>query len=1633
MDLNQLKGLSQEEAFKWASELSGVPVNILDALWDVESGRGRAMLSHKGARGHFQLMPATQALFEKELGVKINPDDFHESLFLAAHHLQADMRREKGDIESALRAYNNGPKWREQKDPRGENAAYAGKIFARAGGRPATPEYRPSQDTGLVRPDPVDIAQDLARLQRPLQDNGIADVEAGMQAERDMRVREDETSGLATAWGDGRVNMAVNLWDRRDKPEADHSFNFERWDGKDAFLEEVKPRNLTELEFIRENLTGAESAEWVKSRLERDRQADEDYAVVGPWRAIGGQLAVGLADPTGLAIGMGLGKVAGIARVGARAAALAGRSGARATAGRTAAVGATEGAVGNVIWEGAQDAMGEVKTLADYGLAAAFGGTLGLGTTIPGMVRGARDAEFGAALRDIEAIDASLVAREAELATGARGLPPVEQMVEDVRTIVTDRQPGVVRATRQAVVPLDALEIADTQVAPSNPPEAVVAPVRAAEPANPAGAPGAEPVAQPTLAEVQGRIDALTAEISGMLDSLNRKPRSGTKRGAKWDELWTQREELKRQRDTLSGEAAAPTDRTKAPADPTAQAPTGPRGEALRQAVDGDGNRVNTVARETLAEALENARQSVAFKMKDDTRWARLAEMLLEHGDRRVLDGTNVWYSPGARGVWRPALDAGDMPEIVTPGDASGGAGMNRQTIPVLVHEAVHALTVSRIKAVAQNLDGVTPALRKAVRDLNEVYKEFRKGVERDGLQISRNEDGGGDAYGALNILEFAAQALMDLPTQRRLLAMPSTKKYSFSSLWGQLWDAIKRIITGEGKIEGTAMADVLTQLEVIIRSHELPDGIDLSDVGPGLAAGPSPQAHSAANVKFVQRMYGHARDFLAANPIDSDKLTTLANQATSGGVRDVVVSDGLKAASSKNPIVQMLSSLVAEVTTGAAGRRSTAAIQQHIYHYRIVGTSVLEFDSARMRWSKANGGGYFEAAFKGEKFKEFDRLVAEEIHMRRNGIAGGGDPYVVQAADALQAMYQRSLDTQKGSATLGSHYLPPDSVGYMPQALNGDALRAASPQEQAELSEFLASHWQGVYGWDHNFAATFADYYLRRARLRAAGQNGVDFVATESPSAAVHDTLEMMKLEMRDMNSMAKASLDQVGAQPQNKKRLDVDMLHVLPSGRKVMDYYNTDALNLARQHARRVAGASALADFNVLGQRGVNNLLRAIDDAPAGLEATPEERDAVDRMFSEFLGVPYSGEYRNRFAAGAGALTRLLRMGGLAFTQLGEYGNAMHHLGLGATMRSIGTLPSMIKEIRKGLDGQPVHNAWLESIDQWSGYTLGTENFLNTTAFDANDELLRAYGKGQSTVERLLQAGNYAQAKVSFFRGLHAAQHRAITERIVNRAVNYLSDPNAKAENFLDDMGFNAEMRDALRNVLPQAVKRDAAGNAVGFDLHALGNAELMEDFVQAVQRGAHQIIQGTFIGERGAWAHNDVYKVLGQLRTFGLTATEKQWARSRMVNGAPGVAAYGYAAGVLLGQMAFVLPIYLARLQVNAAGRPDREEYLEKQLAPASLIQALMNYSTNAGLAGDAFDQLASVAGGWNDDAKAALGTRSFGTGVGGLVPAFGTVDAYMRLMQGKGDAAFALKQLPMSNLPYLQPLINIIREE
>ena len=86
-----------------AAEKYGIPVNLLHAIAQTESGYNQGAKSEAGAIGMMQLMPETAA------GLGVDPNDLAGNIEGGAKYLREMLDTFDGDVEKAVAAYNAGP------------------------------------------------------------------------------------------------------------------------------------------------------------------------------------------------------------------------------------------------------------------------------------------------------------------------------------------------------------------------------------------------------------------------------------------------------------------------------------------------------------------------------------------------------------------------------------------------------------------------------------------------------------------------------------------------------------------------------------------------------------------------------------------------------------------------------------------------------------------------------------------------------------------------------------------------------------------------------------------------------------------------------------------------------------------------------------------------------------------------------------------------------------------------------------------------------------------------------------------------------------------------------------------------------------------------------------------------------------------------------------------------------------------------------------------------------------------------------------------------------------------------------------------------------------------------------------
>lgn len=762
--------------------------------------------------------------------------------------------------------------------------------------------------------------------------------------------------------------------------------------------------------------------------------------------------------------------------------------------------------------------------------------------------------------------------------------------------------------------------------------------------------------------------------------------------------------------------------------------------------------------------------------------------------------------------------------------------------------------------------------------------------------------------------------------------------------------------------------------------------------------------------------------------------------------------SDALTMLRSDSTLLQAMSIQLLESTTGAGGRKASAAISM-VQRNRNYSNSLIKYENAYQVWAEGQGIGRVKRNIDGDTRAMFDREVVRELRARSEDV-----PFVTTnqsvrlAADSLEAGFNQMRKEMQLVKTRGNERLGSTSKGYFPQHINAAKLLGMSTEQRGDLVALMAKQFRELNeytfvdketgekitkNFDAKFSKQLAQRYIDEAIGRARGGNFVPAnLHTGEAAGVLADAIKAMSGLAPDE---AEAILGRFsrGGPSYTKGRLTFDMEADLGGGLLLGDVFEQDVLTTYRRYARRVAGEVALAQYGIYGRQGLDTARRVA----LAQGASDAEIKAFERIGAEFLNEPWGAAgvaYNGSIQAmqNLRSITAAARLGMMPFTQLGESGNAIPVLGVKAVLGSMLRSPKYAKEIKAFLNAEAGSNPILKDFDDIYGF-VGGDGYNMTRLFDAPDHAVDLYDQASVGVfTKAVRAGAHATSIMSGFRILHATQVRGMAEQIVKKAVKYIKE--GKNSVHLDDMGVNAEMREELSKHMNKLATFDERGNLTSLDLYAAPelNPRILRDFAQTIERGAGQIIQKTYVGETGPWVHNEFLKFLLTFRTFGITSIEKQYGRNVSKYGG-GLEGNVKTFAIMVGAMGFALPIHMARLEVQAAGMSakEREKFMDERTTSYAFGKALMNYTSVTGLAPDALDIVTTFGtstGLMPDYLKDQIDTRGRQPGVAGLIAPVGVAND---LIQGTVGGRFEKlpKLLPGANTAGALPIFNLLTED
>jgi hypothetical protein len=1661
--------------------------------------RGPLLKSGEKAEGHFQVLPSTRATFEKRLGRKLDPDNFYDGLELAKEVMKENLGRFKneGDATAAYNGGWDPKRWG-NKETVGYVSKVAGGGASRPAGAPADAsgsirtfegeselplriEPDVAQETGVDTEEEQPAPPTLGQRNIALSSTQSVQAEVGISPINIDGRAVDVSTGVVfqTARRDPEVTGAIALaawYDREDETPppgwtyAAHADEYERpFSGDDVAIG-----------FLRRNISGPVTAPSVIAEAMVRRDNRQVYADAGILRTLAGQAGAASIDPTswfGALSGYTVFRAFGI---GSKVLAASGRVGsAYASAG-------AEAALGEVALTAAIDASGETVRPEDYVLGATIGGILG-SAFARGDVRAGYNkfaqAEQERMVDDIlryrienpnrdelaelnrqndenltnplgeEQIVPLYIQRE--ILDEADGIAPTG-LLDDTTTVSRaatdplDETPPVLRAADDPATVLDTDTPRIEATERSLPPEEAT---RLSDLANRSRTVEEDTQTGPAEGEILRQSDSDAPQqdipddsaqavepqvsreiVSDNTYSINHTTATGDRT------VYTPGAEIKVFRSTpASGLESIPH----SPENLVGQSLT----DWLKRAADlGDPSGgplfVKRMAARLLTSknpALDTTRVVVA-RSRSFFQLSTNSVVLSDPVGLNSFRGNTV--RPKAKRRPLPASDA--TPEDI---DVNG-------VHSTILHEAVHATTLYWIESVHSGAR-VPKRVKLAVDRLDAEFNSARSDLRARSNSI-------GVQYAGTNLHEFVAQAMSDVEVVRFLSNRPPAVKRdasivnAFRAVLHDIGDMLGLINRGEG----SSLAGVLADIDILMRS-----GIDLdfgspkakdssaksssaappSEVNYGVPADASGAAVSTQGAgapppgvirdnteRWVDGIVQQAEDLMRRNPIDPERLRSMVKLLKNAP------SAGLKLASNFHPVAQAAATFITEVTTGAAGRKVTVALRQDGERARALGNFIPDYEATYEAYRKRTVGsftGLYDDAVRGEVRRDFDKQVGLTIRKRRKLNYKHPDADINRAADFAEQLFERTRRMQVDNKTIGSANLPPTSVGYIPQSLDGHRIHHADDADVSLLSNSIAIQFTHTYGWSPELSQQIASDYIARQYARVTHQSGPDMMGTNgSHESVLRQSLDEFASRGNVSARQAVADLT-TGTPGRTKKRFDIDMDVELRPGLTVGDFYVQDVSALARSQAHAVSATVALGEKGIHGMQGIALYRQALTRPYKGRKVDADILQAFDQVIYELTGSRNFGDGKYIVQSEGANNLRLLfswtRLGSLVFSQFSEAANLASVAGIQGVLKGVVSLPRNIGELRRiRKTGAVASNSpLLSSIELVGGKVFGAEGYRMNAPLDAPNHELNGYMDQPGVMSRILRLGTHSQSVITGYRALVSAQHRAAAEQVVLKAMRFINEStlgDPQTTKILADIGLDRELVGALKADMQQIAVFDSSGTLVKLDLSKATYPSDALKFTAAVHRSVGQIIQGTFAGERSVWFHNDYMQLVLQLRTFSLTAMEKQITRQVANRGHMG------AAMLLVGQVAAAIPIHLARVHLLSAGREDREEYIDKQTTPGALVVSLLNYASISGLYGDMANAVFGVLGGWNEDARDVIGARVSGAGLASTVPVVGLANDLGRTITGQSSLYSAVKQSPFASAWFVIPILNTLKE-
>ena len=604
----------------------------------------------------------------------------------------------------------------------------------------------------------------------------------------------------------------------------------------------------------------------------------------------------------------------------------------------------------------------------------------------------------------------------------------------------------------------------------------------------------------------------------------------------------------------------------------------------------------------------------------------------------------------------------------------------------------------------------------------------------------------------------------------------------------------------------------------------------------------------------------------------------------------------------SKSPGANFVAAEILESASGLVRRGSSSAVLKEMYHSSAMVHSAASLVDQRSAYFRQRGLN----PFKGDSHKQFSRDL--RLAMHDYYVTGRANPEFKDLIGNIDKTHMEILDRMKGLDEDRSVRGARD-IDHQPGWFRYDWEPRHFTEVRQQVGEdalvrAFRDGYMSRHGIPSDLATTLGRATVRRFLDRGVGVGAADSRLLDLDSRnSIETILQQSGLPPAEVESALRRL--EVNTQERTKKgylkdRMDVELRTPIPgTNLKLVDLLSDDIERSIQQYVGDAAGAAALANKGIRDKADLEALKDTIMFEQSALREQGLERGQLDAIFSQFGGGAHKGFLMGRETSGVSPMTSMLTkstraslLGRAGLTQLMDLANGFVANGVRNMMEPV---MAHLGWNRPGAMKKAEYKNLYDEL-QSLGVIVGQDHMLFRPHLSidetevANNVYMQMAQSALNTVER---ATNYASGQIH----VTAAQQMVSAAAVTTNVMRALAGQETNLTNrMLRDIGLEpkeiSDLVDLIRSGVIEVQGGTVKLNSSQWASHMGADeaAALSHEFGAAIFRAVHQQVQRGLIGETSVWMNSDIGRLLSALKTFAMTAVQKQTARNLMIGGKP-----------------------------------------------------------------------------------------------------------------------------------------------